>query len=77
MIMRFTRGGFSLVELLVVIAIIAVLAALILGFIPGLREQARSTRCLSNLRQLGMSILAYPAEQRGQLPPAMKDWSKT
>lgn len=53
------RGAFTLIELLVVVAIIAVLAALLLPSLGAVRDSARSTRCQSNLRQIGLSFEAY------------------
>ncbi|MCS7301541.1 MAG: type II secretion system GspH family protein, partial [Fimbriimonadales bacterium] len=53
------RSGFTLVELLVVIAIIAVLAALIFPVFAKARAKARQNTCISNLRQIGMSVEMY------------------
>ena len=51
--------GFTLVELLVVIAILALLAALILPALSQSKHAARTTRCASNLRQLGLAAEMY------------------
>lgn len=51
--------GFTLIELLVVIAIIAILAAILFPVFARAREKARQTSCLSNLKQLGTSVLMY------------------
>lgn len=63
-----TRGAFSLVELAVVLAICAVLAALLVPTIKTALDYSRSTRCLSNLRQIGALISTYVADNDGYLP---------
>ena len=57
---RIGRGrAFSLIELLFVIAIISLLAALLFPVFEKAREQGRAAVCLSNMRQIGMSLNMY------------------
>jgi len=53
------KRGFTLIELLVVIAIIAILAAILFPVFAQAREQARTTSCLSNNKQLGTGMMMY------------------
>jgi prepilin-type N-terminal cleavage/methylation domain-containing protein/prepilin-type processing-associated H-X9-DG protein len=53
------KSGFTLIELLVVIAIISVLAAILFPVYATVRENARKTACLSNLRQIGTAARLY------------------
>jgi prepilin-type N-terminal cleavage/methylation domain-containing protein len=65
------QRGFTLIELLVVIAIIAILAAILFPVFAQVREKARQTSCLSNLKQLGTGMLMYAADHDGMFAPVV------
>jgi prepilin-type processing-associated H-X9-DG protein/prepilin-type N-terminal cleavage/methylation domain-containing protein len=54
--MNHRRFGFTLIELLVVIGIISILAAILFPVFVQVREKARQTKCLSNLKQIGVTL---------------------
>ena len=59
--------AFTLTELLVVIAIIAILASLMLAGLSEAKSLARTAKCQSNLRQLGVA-LAFYVDSSGKYP---------
>jgi prepilin-type N-terminal cleavage/methylation domain-containing protein/prepilin-type processing-associated H-X9-DG protein len=65
---RSSKRAFTMVELLVVIAIILFLAALLMPALQRVRETARNTKCINNLRQITMATFVYAADYEGFIP---------
>jgi len=79
MIRTLHHRAFTLIELLVVISIIAILAAMLLPAISMVRDAARRTNCLSNMRQIGVTISTYLSENE-TVPWGMEsgsDWRRS
>src|SRR5437868_13544906 len=60
--------AFTLVELLVVVGVIALLIGILVPTLSKARTAARTTACLSNLRQLGNALLMYSVDSHGLMP---------
>lgn len=63
------QRALTLMELLVVIGIVAVLCALLLPALGAARDRARTSKCGSNLRQLGLAMVMYFGDHNEEYPP--------
>jgi len=62
------HSAFTLIELLVVIAIIAILAAILFPVFAQAKAAAKNTACVSNGRQIGMSVMMYLGDNDDVMP---------
>jgi prepilin-type N-terminal cleavage/methylation domain-containing protein/prepilin-type processing-associated H-X9-DG protein len=62
--------GFTLIELLVVIAIIGILASMVFPVFAKARESGRKAVCLSNIKNIGLAVQMYLADNNDTLPTA-------
>lgn len=62
-------GGFARADVLIALAVLGMLVALLATGMQALRESARRTICVANLRHVGLGLVRYH-EANGCLPPA-------
>jgi prepilin-type N-terminal cleavage/methylation domain-containing protein/prepilin-type processing-associated H-X9-DG protein len=68
---KYPHAAFTLIELLTVIAIIGILAAILIPVVGQVRESARNANCISNLRQIGMAMVAAADDYENRFPPSL------
>ena len=66
--MRRLRSGFTLVEMITVIVVIALLAVLTVSATQRMLAQGKVTQCLAHLKQLGIGLQGYLAENNNTIP---------
>lgn len=64
-----SRRGFSLIELVLVVAIIGIIVSIAVSVAGKAEDRAKTTQCLSNLRQIATGVLAYGTDHDGKLVP--------
>ncbi len=60
--------AFTLIELMIVMGIISLLIGILLPAMSLVRGRARSTLCMSNLRQVNTVLQSFAADYQGQYP---------
>jgi type II secretory pathway pseudopilin PulG len=66
----------TLVELLAVIGVVLILTALIIPAVQAARESARRSRCLNNLKQIGLALQVYHTDVNSLPPGRVKTYDR-
>jgi len=70
-----SHAAFTLMELLVVIVILTVLSGMTFAVVVKVKQKAKETRCTNNLRQIGVAMGAYAADNNDNFPPNIEQES--
>lgn len=65
---RAARRAFTLIELIIVIAIIGMLVVISVPEFEKFLHRSRSVACMNNLRQIGVGVLSYVADNDNTYP---------
>jgi prepilin-type N-terminal cleavage/methylation domain-containing protein/prepilin-type processing-associated H-X9-DG protein len=60
------RRGFTLIEVLVVVAIIALLISILIPSLAVARDQARSAKCLANMRDMATGVMTFSSTHKNK-----------
>ncbi len=66
--------AFTLIEMITVIAVIGILISVLLPTLQRVNDRAKKTKCMSNLRQIGIDMLIYSGDNNGYLFPDKLGW---
>lgn len=64
------KRAFTLIELLIVIAVVAVLVAIAVPVMAGVRERSRRVVCMGTMRSFHVALTAYATNNDSRLPDA-------
>ena len=68
------RRAFTLIELLVVVAIISLLISILLPALSQAREQAKTVKCVANLKEIGHAMHMYFNDSKDWFPFEKRNW---
>lgn len=68
------KKRFTLIELLVVITIITILAAMLMPALNKARLAAKMSNCVNNLKQNGLFLHMYAADNKGIYPNSNQEY---